>query len=129
MKQRPDSYCGIYCGACPQSECLGCKVDHPDHHSPDCTFMACAREKGVEFCSECEEYPCTALREFNDDKWAHHSTILPNLETIRSKGHEAWLEEQKKRWSCPSCGAGFTWYDKQCTSCKQKVQDCTQQTG
>ena len=80
-------------------------------------MRACAREKGLEFCSECPDYPCETLSSFRNDAAPHHSTIFKNLERIKEIGPEEWLEEQKRRWSCPECGTRFGWYSEKCSDC------------
>lgn len=53
-------YCGIDCTVCPSfkdGSCEGCKTKvHIE--TCDCPILACAKEKGMEYCSECEEFPC-----------------------------------------------------------------------
>jgi hypothetical protein len=137
-----DSYCGIYCGACsilrraetgrgdaftaclagvPEKDlaCGGCKSDARYAGCRVCQFRDCAVAKGVEHCVECSDYPCKAYR-----AWQSLAAILPhvrespaNLEAIRQRGVEAWLESQAKRWSCPICGARFSWYADRCGRC------------
>lgn len=47
--------------------CTGCRGDRTLHWSPDCWILACAvDEKGLKFCHECEEFPCTKL-----ERWAN----------------------------------------------------------
>lgn len=42
--------------------CLGCKGDRTKHWSPDCWILeCCVDKKGLEFCHECEEFPCEKL--------------------------------------------------------------------
>ena len=48
------------------------------------------------------------------DKWPHHWTMRPNLDHIRERGAEDWLQAQKQTWSCDACGADTYWYQKQC---------------
>lgn len=49
--------------------CLGCKGERTKHWSPDCWILkCCVDEKGLEFCYECEEFPCERLK-----KWAKKS--------------------------------------------------------
>ena len=121
MERRGDSYCGLYCGACKCAECEGCKVLNERSWKPDCRFRECATQHGVDVCCYCTEFPCGDLVRFNNDKWAHHSSVLPNLNRIKEVGLEAWLSEQQVRWSCPKCKQGFTWYDKTCNKCGTKL--------
>lgn len=146
---RPDAYCGLYCGACEvmaahrkgtvaqvaqewgRSEedlrCDGCKTEVTAVYCRDCTFRACARGKGVEFCSECANYPCDALIAFRDDTSPHHSIVVHNLDRIAGIGGRAWCEEQRARWSCPACGEPFSWYADACPSCGGDVRSAIQE--
>jgi hypothetical protein len=143
------AYCGLYCGACAilvatergevekllekkeaagytveQLTCRGCKTDVLARWCADCEMRRCARERGVAFCCDCDDYPCEHNKAFHADKYAHHSVVIKNLEAVREKGPAAWLAEQKERWSCPSCGARFTWYDEKCKGCGEALYDC-----
>jgi ribosomal protein S27AE len=139
MEYRYDTYCGLYCGACPvlvanqkgtieelasrndmdpaDFVCAGCKSDTLASFCADCRFIPCAREKGVEFCVDCDEYPCENLTGFRDDERAHHSVVTKNLDRLKEVGLEAWLAEQDERWKCGACGARFAWYDEECPEC------------
>lgn len=42
--------------------CSGCKGDRTQHWSPDCWILQCGMDKkGLEYCYECEEFPCEKL--------------------------------------------------------------------
>ena len=92
----PDTYCGIYCGACsiatygrtghadgfaaclggvPREEfvCGGCKSDDVYAGCSTCSLRSCAREKNVEHCIDCAEYPCTRY-----SKWQSLAKFLPH---------------------------------------------------
>lgn len=146
MASRYDTYCGLYCGACDTLlaneqdrvgllarrwkmsaealTCRGCKSGVASVWCTKCEIRRCAMARGVEFCFECTDYPCNQLRAFAADDSPHHSVVLKNLEAIRVKGVAAWLEEQKARWSCPQCGTRFSWYDRRCGRCRQRLYDC-----
>jgi len=48
--------------------CLGCKGDRTKHWSADCWILqCCVDKKGLEFCSECEEFPCDKLVEWSKE--------------------------------------------------------------
>jgi len=146
MAYRYDTYCGLYCGACTvlranelgtleqtaerwgtetaDLRCHGCKSDVRSVYCRDCSIRSCAVSRGVEFCFACDEYPCAQLAAFRNDRYAHHSIVLRNLEFIRAHGLDAWLEEQAARWRCPTCGTRFVWYDETCGACGAAVQSC-----
>ncbi|MGD8719459.1 MAG: DUF3795 domain-containing protein [Candidatus Zixiibacteriota bacterium] len=148
------AYCGLYCGACwelvatergeveklredaesaaytaEQLSCRGCRTDVVAFFCLDCEMRSCAQERGVAFCSDCGDYPCEYVREFQADKYAHHSAVLKNLDTIRERGADAWLVEQEERWKCPSCGARFTWYEDTCGDCGAELYDARAEEG
>lgn len=142
----PDTYCGIYCGACsvlvhgstggtdgfhaclggvPKEElvCGGCKSGTVYAGCRTCAIRDCAVEKGVGHCVECSAYPCKTY-----SRWQLARRILPHireavssLEAIKSNGTDAWLGEQKKRWSCPGCSSPISWYATECPTCGRKL--------
>ena len=115
MKQSQYGLCGIYCGACGATDCGGCWSDEIDETIEQCKFRICSKEKNLEFCCYCDEYPCDELNKFMHDKWPHHWTIKSNLEFIKKHSKEEWLKAQKKEWSCDNCGTRIVWYQKKCT--------------
>ncbi len=142
----PDSYCGIYCGACsvyrygqtgnpdgfaaclkslPAAEitCDGCKSDNRYAGCRMCKFRDCASSKGVSHCVACPEYPCNIYRQWQSAArfLPHVSEAGPSLSTISRDGFDSWLEGQKERWSCPDCGTPFSWYAVVCPSCGRSL--------
>ncbi|MBN1429103.1 MAG: DUF3795 domain-containing protein [Anaerolineae bacterium] len=146
MDFRLDTYCGLYCGACDilvanwygaveelaqawgvdpnDLRCHGCKSGVVCAHCENCAIRQCAQSRAISFCCECEEYPCAGLMEFRYDGSGHHALALRNLRFIYEQGLERWLEAQQARWTCPTCGAGFGWYDQKCRHCGATLYDC-----
>jgi hypothetical protein len=118
MKESKHGPCGLYCGACGAEDCGGCQSTGIDESIEQCKFRRCTKEKDLEFCCFCDEYPCTDLHKFMNDEWPHHWTIKTNLKSIKKDDKKKWLESQKKEWTCKSCGAEIMWYQKKC-SCGQ----------
>ena len=137
--------CGLYCGVCSiyiahrdnnvkfkqvllpiykafaknieDISCTGCLSN--DIVFPVCRHCAikkCTKNKGIEGCHQCDEFPCKLLIEFNNDGMPHHSDAINNLRKLRKVGEESWLADQAKRWEC-ECGAKLSWYLKKCTKC------------
>lgn len=121
MKESQYGPCGIYCGACGATDCGGCQSNIIDDSVEQCKFRRCSKDKELEFCCFCSEYPCSELHKFMNDKWPHHGTMGPNLAYIKQNGKDNWLQAQKKEWSCKSCGAEIKWYQKKC-SCGQGLE-------
>ncbi len=67
------TYCGLDCTHCSWKEpcsCQGCvSTNGMAFHCQNepCPVAACAMEKGVLFCGECEEFPCKLLNDYSCD--------------------------------------------------------------
>lgn len=144
---RNDSVCGLYCGACPiltvtryretgaatgarlkgdfeKERCHGCRSDDVSDWCADCNIKACATEKNLSFCFECDEFPCESLHQMEEDQAPHHTGIIRNQRCMKESGPESWLASQEKRWSCPQCGLAFTWYESKCSNCGTALKNC-----
>ena len=83
-----------------------------------CNIRVCAREKaGVTRCSDCPEFPCQLITDFNNDGMAHHAEVLDNIQNIREAGIRRWAELEEERWLCPRCHNPVSWYDTNCAEC------------
>lgn len=145
-KFNPDTYCGIYCGACsiakysetgladqfatclrsvPKKElaCSGCKSDTVYTGCSTCGLRRCARKKKIEHCIDCADYPCKSYNRWQTvAKFLPHAHEAPlNLETIKREGVNYWLNAEKKHWECPDCGTPFSWYVTACHNCDRSL--------
>jgi predicted RNA-binding Zn-ribbon protein involved in translation (DUF1610 family) len=108
-------------------ECWGCKTDLLFEGCRRCGIRACAAEKKVEACILCSEYPCQLVQERIlmmeriKEVLPHCAVMFKNLDSLKEQGLGFWLEEQKNKWSCPDCGALFTWYQKECRQCGREL--------
>ncbi len=151
-----DSYCGLYCGACSiikayqsgikdpfacfwsdeagaELKCHGCKTDQVFQGAAEfggcakCAIRACAKEKGVERCLSCPDFPCqnfnpdTDMAKYLIDKLPHMSMIATNLQTILCEGVNNWLKQQEAQWKCPDCQTDYTWYATNCSNCGKEL--------
>jgi ribosomal protein L40E len=144
--QRYDAYCGLYCGACEiinveseqdkervakmwgsapdQVNCSGCKTNTLFIHCGNCKIRNCAQQKGVEFCFECDDYPCSIYEEGKAiiEQLPHLKATIVNQKYIKEKGVQDWLDTQKTKWECPECGAKFAWYTQECKKCHKDLR-------
>jgi hypothetical protein len=143
---RYDSYCGIYCGSCfvmlaytqnrddtipPQwnikdaeLKCHGCKSDILFENCKGCSRRPCAEEKGLDWCFQCDEYPCEIYKAASERyHLAHHEVAQQKIKILKEEGLDEWLKYQEKRWTCPNCGKIFSWYEKTCWNCGESVLD------
>ncbi len=109
--------------------CTGCKTDLVSPGCRECVLRACARERKVEACVLCPEYPCKLvtdrrayISENLEDILPHIKAKFPPAEPIRAVGYEAWRTAQAGRWTCPDCGAPFTWYQATCAKCGRDLE-------
>lgn len=56
---KPIAYCGLACCVCAQNDsCVGCQNGECDVHGW-CKNYNCCREKGLDGCWECSDFPCS----------------------------------------------------------------------
>ncbi|MGC9350128.1 MAG: DUF3795 domain-containing protein [Anaerolineae bacterium] len=71
--------CGLYCGSCRfymGGVCRGCGTAD----RAGCALFDCCRlKRGLRFCTECEEFPCEALRKSVglDPRWLAQMAEIP----------------------------------------------------
>ncbi len=146
MQFRYDAFCGLYCGACEallatrrdevedlaaeleisaaDLRCGGCRSDTKSRWCRSCHIRDCAVSREVDYCFECDDYACEHLLSFANDQHSHHSAVLANLEQMLRQGVDAWLEKQKRRWTCTGCGRSHSWYEKTCPACTAELFTC-----
>jgi hypothetical protein len=87
----------------------------------NCAIRLCPQGKtNVVRCSDCQDFPCSRITNFNNDGMLHHAEVLNNLGQIRKMGIRDWAKYDEERWQCPQCRAPIAWYDKTCSSCGAK---------
>lgn len=140
-KKNLSAVCGLFCPSCtlyigtkedPQRlkaiaeryrmpaeawECEGCRSEKRSYYCKNiCKMAACAAAKGLEFCGECEDYPCDELRKFQGER-PHRIELWESQERIIKVGFYDWFEEMIEHYSCPNCRTINSAYDKACRSC------------
>jgi len=66
--------------------CQHCRGDRSVHWSPDCWILkCCVDEKELEFCYECDDFPCEQLNEWAK-KGASYTESLNRLWSMREGG-------------------------------------------
>lgn len=140
VTQHLAAVCGLYCGACTAYiattedparltqlaaqfqlskeaiRCYGCRSAKRGPYCQVCKISACAAEKGIAFCSECEAYPCDDLKQFQAEA-PHRLELWDDLARIKAIGWQAWLTEVEENYACPECGTINSTYDPHCRKC------------
>jgi hypothetical protein len=125
--------CGIYCGACPsfKKTCLGCASLDPNQKRQSkwrCRLRVCCyEEKGLDYCSACEGYPCSNFKKKlldsypADPRFNYRKEVAKNLILLQELGKETYLQMMGERYTCPECGGRVVWYHYHCTDCDAEV--------
>jgi len=84
----------------------------------DCKIRLCAADKpGVTRCSDCPDFPCSLITNFNNDGVRHHAEVLENIRRQQKTGVDEWLQDEYERWRCQFCGVSLDWYARSCHRC------------
>ncbi len=99
-----------------ETYCDGCRSERKTSNCKNCSLIKCAEGKGVDFCAECSDYPCSELKNFQE-KMPHRKEIWNSQERIKNVGWEQWYEEMVDFYSCTACDTINGAYDIQCRNC------------
>lgn len=139
--KRLAAVCGLFCPACSvyiastqdparlkvlaerfgvsegEMECHGCRSEKRGLYCNNfCKMAGCARQKGVDFCGQCPEYPCAELKTFQG-RMPHRIELWDSHERIKAAGWETWYREMVEHYSCRECAAINSAYDARCRGC------------
>jgi hypothetical protein len=63
-------------------------------------MKSCADKKGIDFCSQCDEFPCETLKTFQAAA-PHRRELWSSLEQIKTDGYEPWSRDMAALYACP----------------------------
>jgi len=87
--------CGADCQAClcrTSEGCPGCPATEGKPFWGECAVAVCCISKGHDHCGQCQDFPCTALKECSEN--GDNSDGVRMLEVWNEKGYDAWRREQ-----------------------------------
>lgn len=70
--------------------CPGCRAEGGD---PSCKIRVCARERGLDLCNQCGDFPCELVQALA----ARYPTLIADNRRMQVVGLVQWLEEQRER--------------------------------
>ena len=138
--------CGLYCGVCgilmadrdgnekfkerlstvyglkPEHiRCQGClaEEDKVFAYCQVCPIKSCTREKGIEGCHLCDDFPCQHIENFPMP--VGKRVMLRAIPQWRAWGTDKWVAEEERRYLCPRCGYQLFRGAKRCRRCKEPV--------
>lgn len=133
-------YCGLFCDSCslyigtteePQElerlaakyhkdvgevRCLGCRSATQSFSCSKCDIKDCSRQKEIDNCSLCSEYPCKMLSDFKA-LLPHRNELYESLDLLKKNDLEIWQEKMVSDYSCPSCMTLNSPYTVKCRAC------------
>ncbi len=128
--------CGVYCGACRsyllfkknlfeekgyKSGCNGCRIRNKkcSYIKRDCALI---RKNEIEFCYECNTFPCSNLKRL-DEMYSKRYGVsqIKNLKRLQEVGFEQWIQEKEMLYRCPDCGGEICVHDAECYDCGKKI--------
>jgi len=94
------SACGLNCGLCPRyqmdgaSKCPGCSGEGFLTKHPKCGLLSCSQRKGIEYCYQCDEFPCKKYDGADQsDSFITHLNQLKDMEKAKSLGIDVYKQE------------------------------------
>ena len=131
MEIRMDAFmiapCGMNCGLClahqrEKNHCSGCRDDarEKSKYCAKCIIANCDKRVGkdADFCYVCEVYPCVRLKALDKRyRTNYEMSMLENLDYIKHHGIEHFVENEKLRWACETCGGLICVHRGYCFEC------------
>lgn len=76
--------------------CSGCRAERGSRlNFSECATFNCVSQKGIEFCFECDQFPCVRMQPIADGlRWYPHNLKLYNLCRIQRVGVENWIKDE-----------------------------------
>jgi hypothetical protein len=131
------SPCGMNCGICSNylahknnisgkgfPNCIGCRP-----RDKQCAFLKKKCRDGLKllkgeigFCFECNYYPCENLTRLDKSyREKYGMSMINNLNEIKSKGINYFIENQEKKYKCPKCINLISIHNKKCFTCDKII--------
>ena len=76
---------------------------------PECKIKECAKERKIELCFECKDFPCEHFSQFGED-W--RIAMVKEQERFKKLGIKEWIEVQIQRAEKGYCNSTRKYYTK-----------------
>jgi len=126
--------CGMNCAVCSRylsylnglkrSQCGGCRLENKkcSYLFEKCSGLNSSINgtTSAKFCFECDQYPCKQINRMDDRYRKNYKmSVKSNLEHIRKKGIDKFVEEQYEKHCCLQCDGVKSVHNGQCFSCDE----------
>jgi hypothetical protein len=117
--------CGIDCAACYarlrlKNACPGClsKAAGKPEHCRSCSIKACAKNRGLNRCYGCSDFPCSNIRRIDKRYLTRYGVgLIENGRKARAMGLREFMAAERKRWTCLECGGILNQHKRVCSEC------------
>ncbi len=123
--------CGMNCGICKAylahthdaprkrgkvTHCAGCIPRGKNCYvKRGCSKL---RRHEIQSCSQCDTVPCIKLAHLDKRyRERYDMSMVENIKELKTKGMDAFLEDQQRKYRCPNCGKMICVHDRKCYSC------------
>ena len=62
-----------------------------------CKIFKCVTDKKIDFCNECDDFPCERFQPYADKAQYPHNTKMYQLCMMKKLGFEKWAEEEAEK--------------------------------
>ena len=113
--------CGMDCRLCSSMQdgkkaCPGCRNMA---EKPKCVIIRCKFLPDAGFCYDCQRFPCRRLSELDNRYVTRYGmSMLANLDAIKERGLQYFIDLQDEKWKCPGCGHLICIHKPKCLYCK-----------
>lgn len=117
--------CGVNCFACSaylndKKPCAGCRA--PDElitrkSCRNCTKKKCNLERGLQWCFQCSEFPCSRIKSLNKCYIQNYNVDIVQNGFDARKNMQDFLNAQKEQFTCKLCGGVIDQHHKKCSEC------------
>ena len=121
--------CGMNCAVCyahlrTRRTCPGCRG--PEESQPAycrrCQISACAIQRGIDFCFECQSFPCNLIKRMDKRyRERYEVSLIENAVRIKTVGAKQFLLDEKEKWTCLHCGGVISLHARACSECGQTI--------
>jgi hypothetical protein len=100
-------------------KCQGCMSEQAFLHCRQCEIKICTKEKEISGCHECDDFPCTHIRNF---PMAVGKKVIMRCVPYRKQfGTEKWVLDEEARYHCTKCGQKVFRGAMRCNKCKAEL--------
>lgn len=119
--------CGINCEIClaylrEKNKCEGClgSGDRKPKYCLVCSIKNCDNLAitNSKFCYDCSKFPCSRIKQLDKRyRTKYKMSVIDNLQLIKDYGLVNFIQLEKVKWECKTCGGTICVHRGYCLDC------------